>query len=63
MRLDVREALLALLFAAAFFQPTVLLADAIERVVADAQVEFADQAARGECGAEFCEAQATELRR
>ena len=53
LRLDVREVLLALVFAAAFFQQTVFAPDAIQRVVADAQIELADQAARAEGGQSF----------
>jgi hypothetical protein len=50
---DVREVLFALLFAAAFFQQTVLAPDALERAMADGQIELADQAARAEGGQRF----------
>ena len=43
-----REILLALVFPATFFHQPVLAPDAIECVVADAQIEFADQTAGAE---------------
>ena len=48
LRFNVREVLLALIFAAAFFHQAMLAPDAIERIVADAQIEFADQAVGAE---------------
>lgn len=48
LRFDVREVLLALLFPAALFHQTVFAPDGVERVVADAQIEFADQTAGAE---------------
>jgi hypothetical protein len=50
---DVREVLLALIFAATFLQQTVLAPDALESAMADGQIEFADQAARAEGGQRF----------
>ena len=44
---------LALVFPAAFFHQPVLAPDAIECVVADAQIEFANQAAGAERGQSF----------
>jgi len=50
---DVREILLARIFLLAFFQQAVLAPDALERPVADGQVELADQAAGAERGKRF----------
>jgi hypothetical protein len=54
----VRKILLALVFAAAFFQQTVFAPDALERTMTDGQIEFTNQAAgtkRGKCFAELHE--------
>ena len=48
--LDVRQVLFALVFAAALVDQTMPAPDAFERVMADGQIEFANEAARAESG-------------
>ena len=55
-----REVLLALIFAAAFFQQVVFAPNAFQSAMADGQIKLADQAARAESGKRF--AQFDELR-
>ena len=58
LRFDVREVLLALILAAAFFDQAVLVPDAFQRAVTDGEIELADQAScakGGQGGAEFDE--------
>ena len=50
-----REVLLALVFAAAFFHQAVLPPDTLPCVMTDAQVEFADQASGAERGQRFAQ--------
>jgi hypothetical protein len=48
LRFDVGQVLFALIFAAAFWHQAVLAPDALQRAMADGQIELADQAARTE---------------
>ena len=48
--LDVRQVLFALVFAAALVDQSVPVPDAFERVMADGQIEFANEAASAESG-------------
>jgi hypothetical protein len=52
---DVREVLLALVFAAAFFQQTVFAPDALQSAMADGQIELPDETAGAEGRKGFAE--------